>query len=107
MIEAARSVPVGGAAATSQSQKNSICFAEAEERKLHDGMVSLEIFEDPEDPNKAAMSKVIRNTMTQVHSEIMRTTGTFRQSGGNAPSVAYLCGGSAGLPFLENFLLRN
>ena len=101
-----RSIPVGGAAATSAIAKEfDLSFAEAEERKLHDGMVSLGgSFEDPEDPNKAAMSKVIRNTMTRLHSEIMRTTGTFRQSGGNAPSVAYLCGGSAGLPYLKEFL---
>ena len=80
-------------------------FAEAENMKLQSGMVSLGgSFEDPEDPTTAAMSKVIRNTMTRLHSEIMRTTGTFRQSGGNAPSVAYLCGGSAGLPYLKEFL---
>ena len=101
-----RSVPVGGAAATSAIAKEfDMSFADAEERKLQDGMVSLGgSFEDPDDPGKAAMAKVIRNTMTRLHSEITRTTGTFRQSGGNAPSVAYLCGGSAGMPYLKEFL---
>jgi len=101
-----RSVPVGGAAVTSAIAKEfDMSFADAEERKLQDGMVSLGgSFEDPDDPGKAAMAKVIRNTMTRLHSEIMRTTGTFRQSGGGAPSVAYLCGGSAGMPYLKEFL---
>lgn len=101
-----RSVPVGGAAVSSAIAKEfDMSFADAEERKLQDGMVSLGgSFEDPDDPGKAAMAKVIRNTMTRLHSEIMRTTGTFRQSGGGAPSVAYLCGGSAGMPYLKEFL---
>ena len=101
-----RSIQVGGAAASSAIAKEfDLDFAEAENMKLQSGMVSLGgSFEDPEDPTTAAMSKVIRNTMTRLHSEIMRTTGTFRQSGGNAPSVAYLCGGSAGLPYLKEFL---
>jgi len=101
-----RSVPVGGAAVSSAIAKEfDMSFADAEERKLQDGMVSLGgSFEDPDDPGKAAMAKVIRNTMTRLHSEIVRTTGTFRQSGGGAPSVAYLCGGSAGMPYLKEFL---
>ena len=101
-----RSIQVGGAAVTSAIAKEfDLDFAEAEDMKLQSGMVSLGgSFEDPEDPTIAAMSKVIRNTMTRLHSEIMRTTGTFRQSGGNAPSVAYLCGGTVALPYLKEFL---
>ena len=101
-----RSIQVGGAAVTSAIAKEfDLSFAEAEDMKLQSGMVSLGgSFEDPEDPTIAAMSKVIRNTMTRLHSEIMRTTGTFRQSGGNAPSVAYLCGGTVALPYLKEFL---
>ena len=97
-----RSIPVGGAAATSAIAKEfDLSFAEAEERKLHDGMVSLGgSFEDPEDPNKAAMSKVIKYDDSIAFGN-HGTTGTFRQSGGNAPSVAYLCGGSADLPYLK------
>ena len=101
-----RSIQVGGAAVTSAIAKEfDLSFAEAEDMKLQSGIVSLGgSFEDPEDPTIAAMSKVIRNTMTRLHSEIMRTTGTFRQSGGNAPSVAYLCGGTVALPYLKEFL---
>ncbi|MDB4720893.1 pilus assembly protein PilM [Verrucomicrobiales bacterium] len=101
-----RSVPVGGAAATSAIAKEfDMSFADAEERKMQDGFVSLGgTAADHEDPGIAAMSKVIRTTMTRLHSEIMRTTGNYRQAGGSAPTIAYLCGGSAAMPYLREFL---
>jgi type IV pilus assembly protein PilM len=101
-----RSVPVGGAAASSAIAKEfDMSFADAEERKMQDGFVSLGgAAADHEDPGIAAMSKVIRTTMTRLHSEIMRTTGNYRQAGGNAPTIAYLCGGSAAMPYLREFL---
>lgn len=101
-----RSVPVGGAAATSAIAKEfDMSFADAEERKMQDGFVSLGgAAADHEDPGIAAMSKVIRTTMTRLHSEIMRTTGNYRQAGGSAPTIAYLCGGSAAMPYLREFL---
>ena len=101
-----RSVPVGGAAASSAIAKEfDMSFADAEERKMQDGFVSLGgAAADHEDPGIAAMSKVIRTTMTRLHSEIMRTTGNYRQAGGGAPTIAYLCGGSAAMPYLREFL---
>ncbi|HIG84847.1 MAG: type IV pilus assembly protein PilM [Verrucomicrobiales bacterium] len=101
-----RSVPVGGAAASSAIAKEfDMSFADAEERKMQDGFVSLGgAAADHEDPGIAAMSKVIRTTMTRLHSEIMRTTGNYRQAGGSAPTIAYLCGGSAAMPYLREFL---
>jgi len=101
-----RSIPVGGAATTSAiASEFNMPFADAEERKKQDGFVSLGgAYAEHEDPGIAAMSKVIRNTMTRLHSEITRTTSAYRQSGGSAPSVAYLCGGSAALPYLREFL---
>ena len=101
-----RSVPVGGAAASSAIAKEfDMSFADAEERKMQDGFVSLGgAAADHEDPGIAAMSKVIRTTMTRLHSEIMRTTGNYRQAGGSSPTIAYLCGGSAAMPYLREFL---
>ncbi len=100
-----RSVPVGGTAATSAIAKEfDIPFTEADAVKIRDGFVSLGGgYADHEDPAIASMSKVIRNTMTRLHAEIVRTTSAFRQQGGSAPKVAYLCGGSAGLPYLREF----
>ncbi|MED5584955.1 MAG: type IV pilus assembly protein PilM [Verrucomicrobiota bacterium] len=101
-----RSIPVGGAATTSAiASEFNMPFGDAEERKKQDGFVSLGgAYAEHEDPGIAAMSKVIRNTMTRLHSEITRTTSAYRQSGGSAPEVAYLCGGSAALPYLREFL---
>ena len=61
-----RSIQVGGAAASSAIAKEfDLDFAEAG-NEVQSGMVSLGgSFEDPEDPTTAAMSKVIRNTMTR------------------------------------------
>lgn len=100
-----RSIPVGGTAATAAIAKEfDLSFADAEERKKHDGFVALGgSYADHEDPEIATMSKVIRNTMTRLHAEIVRTTSAFRQQGGAAPQIAYLCGGSAGLPYLREF----
>ena len=101
-----RSIPVGGAAATTAIAKEfEMSFADAEERKIQDGFVSLGgSYADHEDPGIAAMSKVIRNTMTRLHSEVVRTTSAYRQQGGSAPGLVYLCGGSASLPYLREFL---
>ena len=101
-----RSIPVGGAAATSSIAKEfDMPFADAEERKKQDGFVALGgHYADHDDPGIAAMSKVIRNTMTRLHSEIVRTTSAYRQQGGAAPAISYLCGGSASLPYLREFL---
>ncbi len=101
-----RSIPVGGAATTSAiANEFNMPFADAEERKKQDGFVSLGgAYAEHEDPGIAAMSKVIRNTMTRLHSEIARTTSAYRQAGGTSPVIAYLCGGSAALPYLREFL---
>jgi type IV pilus assembly protein PilM len=101
-----RSIPVGGAATTSAiANEFNMPFADAEERKKQDGFVSLGgAYAEHEDPGIAAMSKVIRNTMTRLHSEITRTTSAYRQTGGTSPGIAYLCGGSAALPYLREFL---
>ncbi len=101
-----RSIPVGGAAATTAIAKEfEMSFGDAEERKKQDGFVALGgSYADHDDPGIAAMSKVIRNTMTRLHSEVVRTTSAYRQQGGTAPTIAYLCGGSAALPYLREFL---
>ncbi len=101
-----RSVQIGGAAAsTAIASEFDMDFADAEERKRQDGFVSLGgNYADHEDPGIAAMSKVIRNTMTRLHGDIARTTSAYRQQGGGAPTIAYLCGGSASLPYLREFL---
>ncbi len=102
----ARSIPVGGSTITSAIAKEfDISFAEAEEKKVANGFVALGgAYADHDDPEIAAMSKIIRNTLTRLHSEIVRTNNFYRsQQGGNLPTVAYLCGASVSMPYILDF----
>ncbi|MCF6311869.1 MAG: pilus assembly protein PilM [Verrucomicrobiales bacterium] len=101
-----RTIKIGGADITKAIAKEfNISYDEAEQRKIADGFVALGgAYADHEDPVIAGVSKVIRNTLTRLHSEIMRTTNFYRsQQGGEAPAIGLLCGSSAALPFLREF----
>lgn len=103
-----RSLPEGGAATTSAIAKEfDVTFLEAEQMKVSDGFVSLGgSYADHDDPQIATMSKVIRNTMTRLHANVVRTTSAYRQQGGTAPTAVFLCGGSAALPYLREFFME-
>ena len=101
-----RNIKIGGAEITKAIAKEfGVSFQEAEQRKIADGFVALGgPYADHEDPVIAGISKVIRNTLTRLHSEIMRTTNFYRsQQGGSAPKIGLLCGGTAGLPYIRDF----
>lgn len=101
-----RTIKIGGAEITKAIAKEfGVSFDEAEQRKIADGFVALGgPYADHEDPVIAGISKVIRNTLTRLHSEIMRTTNFYRsQQGGSAPQLGLLCGGTAGLPYIRDF----
>ncbi len=101
-----RSIPnVGGASVTqSIAREFQIDFTEAEQRKISSGFVALSGYADDEDPERAALSKVIRNALTRTHGEIVRTTNLYRsQQGGSAPEIVYLAGGGASLPYAREF----
>ena len=101
-----RTIKIGGLDITKAIAKEfNVSFDEAEQRKIADGFVALGgVYADHEDPVIAGVSKVIRNTLTRLHSEIMRTTNFYRsQQGGSAPEIGLLCGASAELPFLREF----
>ena len=101
-----RNIKIGGAEITKAIAKEfGVSFEEAEQRKIADGFVALGgPYADHEDPVIAGISKVIRNTLTRLHSEIMRTTNFYRsQQGGSAPQIGLLCGGTAGLPYIRDF----
>ncbi len=87
------------------SKEFGISFLEAETRKQQDGFVALGGgYADHEDPEIAAMSKVIRNALTRLHAEVIRTNNFYRSNqGGSAPTVAFLCGIGASLPYLNEF----
>jgi type IV pilus assembly protein PilM len=101
-----RSIPIGGTKITEAIAKDfSESFAAAEQRKRQVGFVSLGgTYQDPDDPEVARVSKMIRNTMTRLHAEISRSISFYRsQQHGAAPQRVFLCGGTAALPYMREF----
>jgi len=101
-----RSIPNGGSAITQAIAKDfGEPFGVAEERKKRDGFVSLGgAYAEPEDPDVARVSKMIRNTMTRLHAEIARSIQFYRaQQAGTQPERVFLCGGSTTLPYMREF----
>src|SRR6476469_4138061 len=101
-----RSVAIGGASVSSAIAKE---FGEplsaAELRKKRDGFVSLGgAYAEPENPEVARVSKLMRSTMTRLHAEVMRSISHYRaQQQGNAPERLFLCGGTASTPYMREF----
>ena len=101
-----RSIPVGGSSITAAIAKEfNEPFAAAEFRKKRDGFVSLGgAYAEPEDPEVARVSKLMRSTMTRLHAEVMRSISHYRaQQQGNAPERVFLCGGTASTPYMREF----
>ncbi len=101
-----RTIKLGGAEISRSIAKEfGIDFPVADAKKVNDGFVALGgPYADHEDPEIAGMSKIIRNSLTRMHSEIMRTINFYRsQQGGSAPQIALLSGASTSLPFIREF----
>ena len=101
-----RSVPIGGTSITAAiAREFDESFAEAESRKRRDGFVSLGgAYAEPADADVARVSKIVRATMTRLHAELMRSISHYRaQQQGNRPDRIFLCGGSAGMPYMREF----
>ncbi|MCE9518956.1 MAG: pilus assembly protein PilM [Verrucomicrobia bacterium] len=101
-----RNILVGGCAVTGNIAKElNIKFGEAEDRKRAQGFVSPGGTHEPhEDEEVDAISKIIRNTMTRLHGEIIRTIHYYRtQQSGSIPQCIFLCGGGAQTPLITEF----
>lgn len=101
-----RNILVGGANVTNQIGKEfGLGFGDAEDQKRSQGFVAFGgAVEEHSDPAIAALSKVIRNAMTRLHSEVMRTINYYRsQQGGTAPRRVLLAGGGAAMPGMVEF----
>lgn len=101
-----RTVKIGGADISRAIAKEfGTDFSTSDQRKILDGFVALGgPYADHEDPEIAAISKVVRNSLTRLHSEVMRTINFYRsQQGGSAPAFVLLSGATAGLPFIREF----
>ncbi|HSJ03762.1 MAG: Amuc_1101 family PilM-like pilus complex protein [Verrucomicrobium sp.] len=93
-----RNILVGGSTLTGNIGKElGMNFGEAEEQKRSRGYVAPGgAYEPNEDEVVDAMAKIMRNTMTRLHGEIVRTINYFRsQQGGSPPRRFFLSGGGA------------
>ena len=101
-----RSIPIGGSTITAAIVKDfNEPFVAAEERKKRQGFVSLGgTYAEPQDPEIARVSKLVRNTMTRLHAEITRSISHYRsQQGGGQPERVFLCGGAVAMPYMREF----
>lgn len=101
-----RNLLVGGAAVTNAIGKEfGIAFPEAEVQKTSQGFVALGgAVEDHPDEGVNVMSKVMRNSMTRLHAEVMRTITFYRsQQGGSAPRRVFLAGGGSAAGYVAEF----
>src|SRR5881296_803254 len=80
-------------------------FAEAERLKIEQGFVSLGgAYEEPDNPQQAAISKIARQVMTRLHIQVKQTIQFYRgQQGGSAPQRLFLAGGASIMPYTAQF----
>jgi type IV pilus assembly protein PilM len=102
----ARSIALGANSITqdfvSESKKG---WAFAEEFKIKEGFVSLGgAYEEPENPQQAALSKIARQFMTRLHIQVNQTMQFYRgQQGGSMPTRVYLAGGASIMTYTLQF----
>ena len=101
-----RTIPVAGGTITNEIARNMNASVEdAEAYKIESGYVALGgTYGNPDDEQADHVSKIIRNVVTRLHSEVMRSINFYRsQQGGSAPARILLTGGSSALRYLDVF----
>ena len=101
-----RSINIGANSITQDFVNESkLPFAEAERLKITEGFVSLGgAYEEPENPNQAAIAKIARQFMTRLHIQVNQTMQFYRgQQGGAAPQRLFLSGGASIMPYTAQF----
>jgi type IV pilus assembly protein PilM len=100
-----RGINIGANTITQDFAKESkLSFDEAEKLKIAEGFVSLGgAYEEPENPNQAAISKIARQVMTRLHIQVNQTVQHYKQQGGSAPQRLFLSGGAAIMPYTAQF----
>lgn len=101
-----RSINLGANAITQDfMQEAKLKFDNAEKIKRDEGFVSLGgAYEEPENPNQAAISKIARQFMTRLHIQVNQTMQFYRgQQGGSAPVRLFLSGGASIMPYTAQF----
>src|SRR6266705_423018 len=101
-----RSINLGANAITqdfaNESKKK---FDAAEKIKIDEGFVSLGgAYEEPENQDQAAISKIARQFMTRLHIQVNQTMQFYRgQQGGTAPARLFLSGGASIMAYTAQF----
>ncbi len=80
-------------------------FDVAEKIKIQEGFVSLGgAYEEPENQDQAAISKIARQFMTRLHIQVNQTMQFYRgQQGGSAPARLFLSGGASIMAYTAQF----
>src|ERR1035441_8839810 len=102
----ARSITIGANSITQDfGHEAKLRFPEAEATKMEKGSVSLGgAYEEPEDPQAAAIAKIARQVMTRLHIQVNQTMQFYKgQQGGSAPARLYLSGGASIMPYTAQF----
>ncbi len=102
-----RSIPVAGQAITKDVMKEfALSFEESEQLKKTHAFVSFGgAYEGHEVGVADRTSKIVRNIMTRLHAEVVRTINFYRsQQGGSPPSLVLLTGGCSGIRHVDTFL---
>jgi type IV pilus assembly protein PilM len=101
-----RSINLGANSITQDfSAESRLKFTDAERIKIEEGFVSLGgAYEEPENPNQAAISKIARQFMTRLHIQVNQTMQFYRgQQGGSQPARLFLSGGASIMPYTAQF----
>src|SRR5271170_2228677 len=101
-----RSINLGANSITQDfAHESKLKFEIAEQIKVAEGFVSLGgAYEEPENPNQAAISKIARQFMTKLHIQVNQTMQFYRgQQGGSAPQRLFLSGGASIMPYTAQF----
>jgi hypothetical protein len=101
-----RSISLGANSITQDfANESKLKFDPAEKIKIEEGFVSLGgAYEEPENPNQAAISKIARQFMTRLHIQVNQTLQFYRgQQGGSAPQRLFLAGGASLMPYTAQF----
>jgi len=101
-----RSINLGANSITQDfAAESKLKFEVAEKIKIEEGFVSLGgAYEEPENPNQAAISKIARQFMTRLHIQVNQTMQFYRgQQGGSQPVRLFLSGGASLMPYTAQF----
>src|SRR5437868_3724192 len=101
-----RSINLGANSITQDfANESKLKFEAADKLKIDEGFVSLGgAYEEPENPNQAAISKIARQFMTRLHIQVNQTMQFYRgQQGGSAPQRLFLSGGASIMPYTAQF----